>query len=139
MRQGKPELPTLSDGAVRPNPRRGFLPTFQVKGGVRLLRLDYTGLAPGELPEAFIVAGEVIRAEPPGSLRILTILDSRFDETAIEALKRYVAANRPFDLRSAVVVSGFWSVVMTSIKLHGRQDLRIFDGEFAALDWLLAS
>jgi hypothetical protein len=114
------------------------LPTFEVQEGVRYLRLDYTGFAPVELSEAFLVAGEVIRAEVPGSLRILTILDSRFDETSIEALKRYVAANRPFVLRSAVVASGFWSVVMTSIKLHGRQDLRIFDDKFAALDWLTA-
>jgi hypothetical protein len=104
--------------------------------GVRVLRLEYTGLAPAELSIAFQRARNVIDAAPAHSLRILTLLDSRFDEDGAEEFKRYAIANRPFVSRSAVVASGFWRVVATSVKLHGRTDLMLFDRPEAALAWL---
>jgi hypothetical protein len=91
------------------------------------------------LRAAFHVAGQVIAAAPLGSLRILTIFESRFDDTAPEALKRYGAANRPFVHASAVVATGFWKVLLASQTLRGRRDLVVFDREATALDWLAAT
>jgi hypothetical protein len=127
---------------TKPAPRSDasrFSPEFIEQRGVRVLRLEYAGLAPDELPEAFQRAGEVIAAEPAGSLRILTLLDSPFDGIAAEAFKRYSAANQHFVRASAVVAKGFWRVVVTSVKLHGRRDLVVFDTQEAALGWLLRS
>lgn len=114
---------------TKPIPRRvrlRFSPELIAQRGVRVLKLEHKGLARDELPEALQRAGEVIAAEPAGSLRILTLLDSPFDAIAAEAFKRYSAANRPFVRRSAIVESGFWKVVATSVKLHERRDLGLF-------------
>jgi hypothetical protein len=127
-------------GSAKATPRRDvprFSPEFIGQHGVRVLKLEYRGLAADELPEAFQWAGEVIAAEPAGSLRVLTLLDSPFDAVAAEAFKRYSAANRTFVRASAVVAKGFWNVVVTSAKLHGRRDLMVFDTQEAALGWLL--
>jgi hypothetical protein len=115
------------------------LPEFIQHGGLRVLRLDYSGFLPAELTEAFGRAGELIAAQPVGSLRILTLLDSRFDADAAEAFKRYAIGNRPYVRASAVVAAGFWKVLLTSVKLHGRRDLALFDDPTAALEWLLRS
>jgi hypothetical protein len=135
----KPDL--MAPGAMTPHlgGHPGFAPEFIEHRGIRVLRLDYTGLAPDDLPEAFQRAGRVIAAEPAGSLIILTVLDSRFNAQAAEALKRYAAANGPFVRRSAIVAIGFWKVVVTSIKLHGREDLVLFENQAEALDWLVDS
>jgi hypothetical protein len=119
------------------NERGVFRPQFIQHRGRRVLRLDYADLEPAELEAAFQGAGDVIAGEPPESLRVLTILHSRFDGKAIEALRRYAVANRPHVRSSAVVVDGFWSVIVMSIKLHERHDLRLFDTEEDALDWLV--
>ena len=136
MRRRVPE-PMLLDTRPAPRPDARFSPEFIEQRGVRVLRLEYRGLAPDELPDAFQQAGEVIAAEPGGSLRILTLLDSSFDAIAAEAFKRYSVANHPFVRASAVVAKGFWRVVVTSAKLHGRPDLTVFDTQEAALGWLL--
>jgi len=114
-----------------------FAPVFFEHRGVRVLRLEYTGLAALELPVAFQQARSLIAAAPAGSLRMLTLLDSIFDKEGAEEFKRYAVANRFFVRRSAVVARGFWKVVATSVKLHGREDMMLFDGEDAALAWLV--
>jgi len=116
-----------------------FQPRFIEHGGVRILELDYSGLAPAELPPAFDEAGRVIAAEPPASVRILTILDSQFDAAAADALKRYAAGNRPYVRASAVVARGFWSAVVITLKLGERKDLVIFRDTATALDYLARS
>lgn len=123
-------------GLEFPAGRAPFQPRFVEHCGRRVLRLDYRGLEPAQLKEAFQQAGRVIAAEPDGSLRILTMLESRFDADVVAVLRRYAAENRPHVRSSAVVVAGFWRVVLTTIKLHERPDLFLFDGEEEALDWL---
>ncbi|MGC3996732.1 MAG: hypothetical protein QM767_04040 [Anaeromyxobacter sp.] len=64
------------------------------------------------------------------------MLRCRFNEESAEALKRYARANLPYVSASAVIGTSFWKVVVTSLKLHGRRDLQIFEDEPVALDWL---
>jgi hypothetical protein len=132
------EQAMLQPVQARPAPGRSpFQPRFVQHRGRRVLRLDYSGLEPAELKEAFRQAGKVIAAEPAGSLRILTVLASHFDADAVRELRHYAAENRPHVRASAVVVAGFWAVVVTSIKLHERPDLYLFEGEEEALEWLV--
>jgi len=119
--------------------KRTFEPRFVEVKSVRVLRLDFSGLSPRELIEAFARAGRLIASQPEASLRILTIFDSVFDEAAAEALKPFVEGNRPFVAASAVVTTGFWRVVLTSVKLNRRRDLQLFADEAAALEWLVRS
>ena len=104
-----------------------------------MLRLDFVGLTPAEMADALRKASEIITTEPPASLRVLTHLDSQFNTCVAETLKSYAVTNRPYLRASAVVATGFWRVVVTSIKLHGRGDLAFFDSDAPALDWLTRS
>jgi len=113
-----------------------FAPTFEEHEGRRVLRLDFRQLGHEELLAAFVRAGEVIRAAPPDSLRILTLLGSRFNEQSAEAFKAYALANKPHVHASAVIGTAFWNVVVSSLKLRGRSDVTVFESEPAALDWL---
>jgi hypothetical protein len=123
---------------ARPAPgRSSFQPRFVEHRGRRVLRLDYSGLEPVELKEALRQAAKVIAAEPAASLRILSVLASRFDADAVRVLRHYATENRPHVRASAVVVAGFWAVVMTSVKLHERPDMYLFEGEEEALEWLV--
>jgi hypothetical protein len=126
-------------GAPPPAGAAAFSPRFVAHDGVEVLRLDYTRLSPPALCQAFTAAGQLISSHPPGSLRILTLLDSSFDGAAAEALKRYAVSNGPFVRASAVLAVGFWSAVVVTIKLHQRHDLRLFGDEAAALAWLSRS
>ena len=104
-----------------------------------MLRLDFVGLTPAEMADALRKASEIITTEPPASLRVLTHLDSQFNACVAETLKSHAVTNRPYLRASAVVATGFWHVVVTSIKLHGRRDLALFDSDAPALDWLTRS
>jgi hypothetical protein len=115
-----------------------FQPAFITAQGQRVLRLDFQGLTCAELETALHVAGRLIAGEPPASVRILTVFDSRFDGQTAEALKRYVIGNGPYVLASAVIARGFWRAVFTSLKLGVRPDLQFFDDEEQALRWLCA-
>lgn len=113
-------------------------PVFFDHGGARMLRLEFpAGLAHRELLAAFDRAGAVVRAAPPASLRILTVLGARFNAESAAAMKRFALANKPHVRASAVVAPGaFWRVVVTGLQVEGREDMTLFDGEAEARDWL---
>ena len=113
-----------------------FEPKLIQHRGQEILRLDFSALSHAELLAAFESAGRLIRSRPPSSLRILTVLQARFNAESAEALKQYGVANRPHVRASAVVGTSFWRVVVTSLQVQGRDDLTLFDDEASALDWL---
>jgi hypothetical protein len=113
-----------------------FTPVHVEHRGKPVLRLDYKRLSPRELVAAFDLAGRVIRAAPPASLRVLTVLDAHFDERTSVAFREYALENRPHVLASAALGTAFWRVLVMGLQLHGREDVVLFDDEPAALDWL---
>jgi hemerythrin len=129
---------SLGGYLARLRSHRPFAPVFIQHRGISVLRLDYTKVLPGEFSEAFRKAAQVISSQPPCSIRVLTLFESRFDGTVAEAFKSYVSGNRPFIRASAVVATSFWNVIVTSARLHARPDLTLFSDESAALDWLVA-
>jgi hemerythrin len=116
--------------------RTFFVPTYTFCRGKRILRLDFTGLERTDLFVAFDLAGKTIRAEPPASLRILTILESSIASDTAEAFKSYALKNRPHVFASAIVGTSFWKVIVTDLFGRGREDLVLFENETEALDWL---
>jgi hypothetical protein len=123
----------------RASPTRVFAPTFVHHRGMFVLKFDFSHLQPAELTEALGRASQLIAERPPRCLRILTLFDSRLDESSGEALKRYAFTNGLLVRAEAVLASGYWRVVVTSLKLrYGRNDLVLFGDETLALDWLTA-
>lgn len=113
-----------------------FEPVFITHRSKRMLRLDYTDLTRQELIEAFAEASAVIRAAPPHSLRLLTVLRTRMSIDVVEAAKAHARLNGPFVRATAVIGSSFWNVVVTIIQVQGRSDISLFEDERAALNWL---
>src|SRR5512146_1755122 len=71
----------------------------------RILRLDYSGLSGAEVVAAMEQAMPVIAAEPPRSIRALTIWNTRLTNEIADAIKRYVAHNTPYIYASAIVTA----------------------------------
>ena len=115
-----------------------FEPKFVEHRGARILHLDFTGLSLPELVSAFDRAHRLILTEPPRSLRVFTTLNSPLTTASAEALKQYGLSNRGLIRASAVVGASFWKVIVTFLQTHGREDLKLFDDEATALDWLAA-
>ena len=116
-----------------------FEPRFVQHLGVRILRLEYSNLSSAELVVAAHQVRRVVAAEPLRSARILTVIHSRLTVEGADALKRCALANRPFVRAGAVVASSFWNVIVTDLQMHGREDLKLFDDEASALEWLASA
>src|SRR5690242_1377235 len=95
--------------------------------GCRILRLELERLERVEFLSAVDRAAVLIRAEPAGSLRLLTRITSRFDRDTADAFTRSALANRPHLRASAILGTTYWKLVASSLKLRGRDDLAIFD------------
>ena len=114
-------------------------PEFIEHQGVPILRVDYSGLSPRELPAALQATMKVIAMQPRASVRILTVVNAHFDAIAAEAIKAYSAHNASYLRASALVgATHFRKVLLESLKLHGRKDLEAFESEGDALTWLAA-
>lgn len=113
-----------------------FEPRFIEHRGQRILRLQFTDLSSHELVAAVDEVRRIVTAEPPRSVRILTILNSKLTAEGANALKQSALTNRPYVLAGAAVTTSFWKVIAADIQVHGREDLTLFDDEASALDWL---
>jgi len=113
-----------------------FEPVFIAHGGKRILKADYSGVERGELFEAFSATGRVVTAAPPRSVRVLSILRGDLNAEVVAALKRLSASNAPHVLAVAVVGTSFWNLAVVNIQAQGRTDIRLFEDEREALDWL---
>jgi len=113
-----------------------FEPRYIEHRGVRILRLQVSGLSSSEVVSAAEHIQRLIAAEPLRSVRTLTILGSWLTAEGAEAMKRCALADRPYVRAGAVVAPVFWRVVATKLRALGREDLRFFTDEESALDWL---
>ncbi len=104
--------------------------------GARILRLEFSHLSSHEMVAAADQIRRVISAEPPHSLRTLTILSSKLTAEGADVLKRGALENGPHVLAGAIVATSFWKVIAIDVQAHSREDLRLFDDESSALDWL---
>src|ERR1700694_934826 len=113
-----------------------FEPRFIDHRAQRILRLQFTDLSSRELVAAVGEVRRIVTAEPPRSVRILTILNSQLTAEGAHALKQSAPTNPPCVRAGAAVTTSFWKVIAADIQVHGREDLTLFDDEASALDWL---
>jgi hypothetical protein len=115
-------------------------PRFVQHQGKRILRIDYTGLSQEDVVSLMKKAMPLIAAEPPGSVRLLSVVHTHVGEPVGEALKRFAAHNAPYVLASAIVGATPFqkTVIVLGIQRQGRKNVEAFDDEQRALDWLAA-
>lgn len=106
--------------------------------GVAIVHIDWTGATGPEVLAAMDDAKRVIAAAPRGSVRTLTTVhDVQMDRTVADALKDYVAHNKPYVLAGAVV--GLNDLKMIAFNFVNRvtgRSLRAMSTVDAAKDWL---
>ncbi len=108
--------------------------------GVEILHIDWSGARGAEMLQTMDEAKRIIAAQPLNSVRTLTtVQDAQMDRTVTEALKDYVAHNKPYVLAGAVV--GLIELKMIAFNFVNRvtgRSLRAMDSVEAAKEWLAA-
>ncbi len=104
----------------------------------RILRLDYAGLSEPEIIAYMEEAKALIAAEPPRSVRLLSIAPAHITEDVVKALRDFATHNVPFVIASAIVSgSSFQKAAITlTIVSRGRLNVETFEDEGRAKDWL---
>lgn len=110
---------------------------FVQVGRSRVLRIDYRGMSLAETLAALQQSESVVAAEPLGSVRVLTLWDAPLTRAAADLIRRHVVVNTPFIRASAVVTPRpMQKVFFDSMKVGGKDRLKVFEDEAAALEWL---
>lgn len=106
--------------------------------GAAILHIDWSGAGPRDLLDAIEEARRVIAQQPKGSVRTLTtVQDAHMDRAVTDALRDYVAHNKPYVLAGAVV--GLNDLKMIAFNFVNRvtgRSLKAFDNIDAAKNWL---
>ncbi len=118
------------------------MPTNRVNfirhNAVEILHIDWSDARPGEVLEAMAEAKQAIAARPLASVRTLTTVEgTHMDRDVTNALKDYVAHNKPYVRAGAVV--GLNDLKMIAFNFVNRvtgRNLRAMDTADAAKDWL---
>lgn len=107
--------------------------------GQRILLIDFSGLqAAADILREIGVAREIVRSQPPNSLRTLThVRGARYTAPVMDALKQLTADNKPYVRHAAVVgMEGIHRVLYRAVLLFSRRSIETFDDLDAARDWL---
>ncbi|HEX2207454.1 MAG TPA: STAS/SEC14 domain-containing protein [Longimicrobium sp.] len=114
---------------------------FMEHQGRRILLLDYAGVRdPEEALRAIEHSKQVVAKEPPGSLLVMTVVrDARYNAAVLQGMKELAAHNAPYVRASAVVgMSGLHRIAYQAVILFSKRNIKVFDQENEALDWLVA-
>jgi len=112
---------------------------FMEHRGTRILFIDFSELQAAEdILREMDVAREIIRAQPPGSVRVLTdVTRARYTPPVMDAMKEFTAGNKPYVRHSAVAgMERVHRVLYRAVLLFSRRSIEIFETLDEARDWL---
>lgn len=118
-------------------------PQFIKHNGRRILYIDFSNATldqKEELRLVILASRKAISIHPPNSLLILTnVHNTKYDTEIAQVMKEYVAHNKPFVKKSAIVgLSGLQIVLYNTIMRFTGRQLSCFENEIKAKDWLVA-
>jgi hypothetical protein len=106
--------------------------------GVGIIHIDWSGATGPEILASMDEAKRIIAAHPRGTVRTLTtVQDAHMDRAVTDALKDYVAHNKPYVAAGAVV--GLNDLKMIAFNFVNRvtgRSLRAMDSIETAKAWL---
>lgn len=106
--------------------------------GVTILEIDFSSCHGAEYLRRIEEAGAVIRAQPEKSLLTLTIVTgAEYSGVVMEAMRPYVAANKPYVRFGAVVGLGHLEKAIAPVNRLTGRDLETFDDVETAKAWLV--
>jgi len=110
---------------------------FTQHQGRRILRVDYSGLAPEDFVAEMKKAMRVIAAEPLGSVRLLTIPTAQLDERMADSIRRFAPEKGKYVLAEALVGgTAFHKLLFLSNRAKYQLVREVFDDELLAKEWL---
>lgn len=106
--------------------------------GHRILQIDWTDATSDEILESMKEAKRVIASHTAASVLTLTVAtNAKLNRVVTEALKEYVAHNKPYVLAGAVVgLNDLKMVIFNFVNRVTGRTLRAVDRVDAAKDWL---
>jgi hypothetical protein len=107
--------------------------------GKQILLLDYAGIRdPEEALREIQDSKAFVARQPKGSLRVITLVrDARYNAAVLQGMKDLAAHNAPYVKASAVVgMGGLHRIAYQAVILFSKRNIKTFDGEAEALDWL---
>ena len=112
---------------------------FTEHRGQRILFIDFSGLqAADDILREMDVAREIIRSQPPASVRVLTdVSGAKYSPPVMDAMKEFTAGNKPYVRHSAVAgMERVHRVLYRAVLLFSRRSIEIFETLDQARDWL---
>jgi hypothetical protein len=105
---------------------------------VEILSIDWSGATADEILAAIDEAKRMIASRPEQSVRTLTnVADARIERRVTDALKDYVAHNKPYVVAGAVVgLNDLKTVIFNFINRVTGRSLRAMGSVDEAKDWL---
>ncbi len=106
--------------------------------GKNIVVVDIAHTAPAETISALKEAQKRIAENPPKSILMLTdVTDTTYNKDVSAAIQDFSAKNTPYVMRSAVVgVDGLKQVLLRTVNLITRREIKSFPSRQEALDWL---
>ncbi len=106
--------------------------------GKRIVQIDFNGCSPEQYGPVLAEAERVILAEPPCTVRTLTLVgDTHFDGEAVHHLRKFAAEVTRFVKGNAMVgLTGVKKVIFGGIKPLYRAPVGVFDDAESAKQWL---
>lgn len=112
---------------------------FITHRGKEILSIDFSRTSPDEMLQLMEEAKRVISQRPERSVRTLTNVErAHYNRIVSDALKDYVAHNKPYVLAGAVVgLDGLKTVIFNFLNRVTGRTLKAFDELDAARNWLV--
>lgn len=106
--------------------------------GHRILQIDWSDATSDEILAAMKEARRIIAAQPSASVLTLTnVTGAKVNRVVTEALKEYVAHNKPYVLAGAVVgLNDLKMIIFNFVNRVTGRTLRAMDQVDTAKDWL---
>jgi hypothetical protein len=108
--------------------------------GKQVLLLDYSGIRdPEEAVREIRRSIEFVARQPKDSLLVMTtVRDARYNASVLQALKELASHNAPYVKASAAVgMGGLHRIAYQAIILFSKRNIKTFDTEPDALEWLV--
>jgi hypothetical protein len=106
--------------------------------GKRIVIVDISNCTSDKISPFLDEAQRKIATFPPKSALILTeVTNAVYDKVTSDAMKAFSSKNTPYVKASAVVgADGLRSVLLTTIAIVTRRDIKSFKSRADAMDWL---
>jgi hypothetical protein len=108
--------------------------------GKEVVLVDMTNLTPEMMLAVAEECRKTVTTLPKGSALTLTdVTGSEFSKDTVNKMQQITAANKDHVYRAALVgVTGLKQIIVNSVAMFSKRDLKLFETRETGLDWLVS-